>query len=139
MTVRLDVYARSGEIDWTRDFIWIQNTSLLKVLSDEEGVVEVMRHDGTKDLIHRNKVVSSYFPIRGGSYLKPIYAPLKAHILSWDMTVEVDGEARLLPKGSAILEDSIEYRALHADEVMRDYEAVSQPSDARFPELPFCR
>lgn len=132
-------YATSDRIDWEHDFVWVQNTSLLKVLDRTQDAVEVMRHDGTTARLSRAEAEAGYFPIRQGRYLKPCYAPCRAHVLPVDECLDGDDGAGLYPAGSAILKQNDSFAAVHRDELMRDYEAVSDPSDSRFPQLPFSR
>lgn len=139
MAATVEDFATSESIDWDKDFIWVQNTSLLKIISDDEGAMLVQRHDGARVTLVRSEAESSYFRIRDAAYLKPVYAPCKAHVLAEDHYLKVQGHDQLFPQGSAILRQPSGFIAVHADDIMRDYEAVSEPSDNRFPETPFHR
>lgn len=137
MTMSVEDYAASDDVDWNKDFIWVQETSLLKVLSRTAGTVHVIRHDGSAVTLSEFDAEQRYFPIRNGNYLKPRYAPIKAHVLSQDMVLSESGRAQTFREGSAIFSSANGYLAVHYDDLVRDYEAVSHRSVDAFPEAPF--
>jgi hypothetical protein len=137
MAAKVEEFATSGTVNWERDFIWVQETSLLQIVGKSKQSVDVRRHDGTCFSLTKYEVELSYFEIRDGSCLKPRYRPVKAHLLSSDQTFSMDGDDATFPEGSAILSRDAIFQVLHKDILMRDYEAVSYPSHERFPETPF--
>jgi hypothetical protein len=137
MALSVQDYATSDAIDWQSQFIWIQQTGLLKVISETDDHLTVERSDGAHLQLSVAEVEAGFHRIRDGAALKPRYDPCKAHVLSADQELLQDGHLLHLPEGSAILERNGSYYAVPAPDLMRDYEAVSRPSDPRFPETPF--
>jgi len=137
MHPHVEEYATSDAVNWDHDFIWIQETSLLQIVARSAKVLDLRRHDGTELSLPRDRITDRYFEIREGTCLKPHYRPVKAHVLSKDQTFRVAEHDTSYPEGSAILRYADGYEILHKDVLMRDYEAVSDPSDQRFPETPF--
>lgn len=136
----LEEYAQSACIDWDTNFIWIQNTSLLKVIEHNQNCqfYQVMLVDFQIVKLSCEFINARYFPILQGTYLKPKYSPKMAHVLSKNIDIFVNNKRVQFPIKSAIIKDmSEQYDIIHAYELNRDYEAVSELSDKRYPEMPF--
>lgn len=134
----LDAIDPAADLPWDTEFVWVQKSALLKVLSSDGSTTRVRQHDGVEASLTKAEVDGDYFPIEAGTILKPRYAPVKAICLAEDASVLIGGSVIELRAGSAVLQlEGGVYRAIPVDQYQRDYQAVAYPGTTEKPSIPF--
>lgn len=134
----LDAIDPAKELPWDTEFVWVQKSALLKIISTDGTTTRARRHDGVEVVLTNTELEEAYFPIQSGTVMKPRYAPVKAVCLAEDSNVRIGEKVVELPAGSAVLHiEGGDYRAVQVEDYQRDYQAVAYPGTVKKPAIPF--
>lgn len=134
----IDQIDPATDLQWNKDFIWVQRVALLQIISSEGGLLTLRRHDGRELEASEQEMLETHFKIDEGRVLKPKYRPVKAICLKEDAEIDFEGAFVGVKAGDAILrKDDGSFEIVPNSEYALNYQAVAYPGTEEKPATPF--